>query len=176
MGNRVHRHHATGKWWLDAPHHKNTKAWAGAAIKVELPPEVAELLEHHLKWGHRTLTFQLEDVAPTLFVNTSTGLPLKDQEVSQLWSKTVLHGTGVHFGPQMCRSIFVSGTRDAGMATPEGMAMIMGNSMQVWDSVYDKNFSTRQAQTAMDTMPSWRAAMLARATMVPKHGEAPHVA
>jgi hypothetical protein len=54
------------------------------AIKFQLPQEVAELLEHHLTWGHRSLTGMVEVVAPTLFVNTSTGMPMKDQEISQV--------------------------------------------------------------------------------------------
>lgn len=163
LGNRVHKHPTTGIWWLDIPHHKNTKAWKGASLKFELPTEVAQLLEHHITWGHSTLTGHTEQYAPNLFVNTTTGLPLKDQEVSQVWSKTVLEGSGVHFGPQLCRSIFVSGTRDAGLPSPAGMAMIMGNSQAVWDSVYDRHFNTREAQAAMQLMPAWRHKMLQQA-------------
>lgn len=132
-------------------------------IRFKLPVEVAELLQHHLAWGHKALTGMLEQVAPTLFVNTTTGHPLKDQEVSQVWSKTVLDGTGVHFGPQLCRSIFVSTIRDHGLPTPPGMAMIMGNSMAVWDKVYDKHFNTRHAHEALEGMPNWRAHMLREA-------------
>lgn len=163
LGNRVFRHTTTGKWHLEVPHHKNSRAWQGAAIRVQLPPEVEELLQHHLTWGHRCLTIIAEDVQPTMFVNISTGAPLKDQEVSKVWSKTVLEGTGVHFGPQRCRSIFVTGTRDQGLPTPNGMAMLMGNSQAVWDSVYDKHFNTREAGVAMASMPSWRLKMLQEA-------------
>ena len=175
QGNRVHKHPATGSWWLRAPHHKGTKAWGGAAIKVQLPTEVAELLQHHLDWGMQTIAGLLQQTAagpdpplqPTLFFNTSTGQPLKPQEVSQLWSRTVLGGSGVHFGPQLCRSIFVVGTRDtlgaaaAAAGTEAGMAMAMGNSQAVWDSVYDRHFNSRQADQAMAAMPGWRHAMLA---------------
>lgn len=164
LGNRVHRHPSTGTWWLEIPHHKNTKAWNGVSLKFELPTEVAELLDHHITWAHSTLTGLTEQFAPNLFVNTTTGLPLKDQEVSQVWSKTVLEGSGVHFGPQLCRSIFVSGTRDAGLPNPSGMAMIMGNSQAVWDSVYDRHFNTREAQAALQLMPAWRQQMLAQAS------------
>jgi hypothetical protein len=163
QGNRVFRHLTSSKWWLDVPHHKNTKAWNGVSLKFELPNEVAELLEHHVTWGHTTLTGHTEHFAPNLFVNTTTGLPLKDQEVSQVWSKTVLDGSGVHFGPQVCRSIFVSGTRDAGLPSQAGMAMIMGNSQSVWDTVYDRHFNTREAQAAMQSMPEWRHKMLVQA-------------
>ena len=165
LGNRVFRHHTTGTWWIDVPHHKNTKAWKGTAIKFELPSEVAELMTHHLAWGFRALTNKLDEVAPTIFVNTSTGMPMKDQEVSQYWHKTVLEGSGVKFGPQLCRSIFVSGARDFGLArkSATGMAMIMGNSQDVWDSVYDRHFNSRDAATAMAQMPALRRQMLASA-------------
>ncbi|KAI8471902.1 MAG: hypothetical protein J3K34DRAFT_392575, partial [Monoraphidium minutum] len=163
LATMVFRHTTTGKWHLEVPHHKNSRAWQGAAIRVQLPPEVEELLQHHLTWGHRCLTIIAEDVQPTMFVNISTGAPLKDQEVSKVWSKTVLEGTGVHFGPQRCKSIFVTGTRDQGLPTPNGMAMLMGNSQAVWDSVYDKHFNTREAGVAMASMPSWRLKMLQEA-------------
>lgn len=145
------------------PHHKNTRAWNGVAIKFQLPQEVAELLEHHLTWGHRSLTGMVEVVAPTLFVNTSTGMPMKDQEISQVWSKTVLEGTGVHFGPQLCRSIFASSTRDISIPNTTGMAMIMGTSQAVWDSVYDRHFNSREAQAALDQMPALRQKLLEEA-------------
>ena len=169
LGNRVFRHHTYGSWWLDIPHHKNTKAWKGAAIKFELPGEVAELMQHHLTWGLRALTGMLEEVAPTIFVNTNTGMPLKDQEVSQYWQKTVLEGSGVKFGPQLCRSIFVSGARDLGLApdSAAGMAMIMGNSQSVWDSVYDRHFNSRDATAAMAAMPALRKQMLHSAAGLP---------
>lgn len=168
LGNRIFRHPTTGKWWLDVPHHKNSKAWNGTAIKFQLPVEVAELMEHHLTWAHRSLTGHLDVVAPTIFVNTTTGLPMKDQEVSKVWSKTVLDGTGLHFGPQMCRSIFVSGARDMGASNSDGMAMIMGNGQEVWDRIYDRHFNTREAHAALAQMPGLRQQMLEQAkTQVP---------
>jgi hypothetical protein len=171
QGNRVHRHPTSGRWWLDVPHHKNTKAWGGSSLKFELPNEVAQLLEHHVTWAHSTLVGHTEQYAPNIFINTTTGMPLKDQEISQLWSKTVLEGTGIHFGPQVCRSIFVSGTRDAALPNPPGMAMIMGNSQAVWDSVYDRHFNTREAHAALDLMPRWRQQMLAKAKGPPTAAE-----
>lgn len=157
-GNRVFKHN--GAWVLEAPHHKTSRSWQGKAIKVKLPSEVAELLQHHIDWGKAILTSMHEQVAPTLFVNTSTGAPLKPQEVAKVWSNTVLQGTGIKFGPQMCRSIFVVGTRDRGLPESPGLAMVMGNSQAVWDSVYDRHFNTRQVQEAMDGMPAWRERML----------------
>ena len=171
QGNRVYRHPTSNKWWLDAPHHKNTKVWNGASLKFELPHEVAQLLEHHATWGHRTLTGHCEEFAPNMFVNTTTGQPLKDQELSQVWSKTVLDGSGVHFGPQVCRSIFVSATRDSGMPSPPGLAMIMGNSQAVWDSIYDRHFNTREAHAALELMPAWRQQMLHQAQQLENAAE-----
>ena len=164
-GNRVHPHPVSGRWLLDIHHHKNTRVWHGKAIKIKLPVEVAELLQHHLTWAKAQLTgMHDEQVPPTLFVNTSTGAPLKPQEVAKVWSKTVLQGSGVHFGPHLCRSIFVVGNRDRGLPDSPGMAMLMGNSQAVWDSVYDRHFNNRQADAAMHAMQDWRAGMLSEFT------------
>lgn len=126
-------------------------------------------MTHHLQWGHRQLTRCVEgDVAPSLFVNKSTGLPLKPQEVGKLWSDTVLEGSGVHFSPHMCRSIFVCGTKDLNMPMKEGMSMVMGSShATICGAIYDKHFNNRQAQEAMDAMPLWRATMLKEARNTP---------
>lgn len=104
-----------------------------------------------------------DELDPTLFVNPTTGKPLKAQEVSALWSRAVLDGSGVHFGPHMCRSIYVVGSRDRGMPELPGAAMIMGNSQSVWDTSYDRHFNKRQAAEAMAAMPAWRDRMLAEA-------------
>ena len=103
-----------------------------------------------------------------MFVNTTTGMPMKEQEVSQVWSKTVLQGTGVHFGPQMCRSIFASSTHDLGVSNTKGMAMIMGTSQNVWDNVYDKHFDSREAHEAMSQMPPIRKQLLEMAQVPPR--------
>jgi hypothetical protein len=149
---------------LDVPHHKNSKRWRGAAIKLELPAEVACLLDAHISWGHRLLTMCSDEVMPTLFVNTGTGAPLKAQELSKVWSKTVLEGTGLHFGPHMLRSIYVCGTKDQGLPIQPGMAMVMGSSQEtIWERIYDKNFNNREVEAAMASMPAWRQAMLEKA-------------
>lgn len=164
QGNRVFRDTTTGVWQLHAPHHKNTRRWQGVAIKLQLPQEVGVLLDHHLSWGLQTLT-RCTEAPPYLLANPSTGKPLKPQEVSTLWKSTVLEGTGISFGPQLCRSIFVVGTRDMQMADMlgPGAAMAMGNSEDVWDSVYDRHFNTRQVGEALAAMPAWRQQMLAAA-------------
>ena len=41
--------------------------------------------------------------------------------------------------------------------------MVMGNSERAWEESYDLHFQTRDAQAAVDAMPQWREAMLARA-------------
>jgi hypothetical protein len=154
--------HPPGTWMLDIPHHKNTKRWSGVAINLSLPKEVADLMEHHIVWGHNALTMCVEDPAPTLFVNKATGNALKAQEAPKLWKTTVLKGTGVDFAPHMCRSIFVVGTKDMGMPIKSGMAMVMGSSQKtVWESIYDKHFNKREVGEAMEHMPSWRKTMLA---------------
>lgn len=160
-GNRVYKYGAN--WKLEAPHHKNTKRWQGTAIKLDLPSELGQLLDHHTGWGLNTLTRTAgSKLQPYLFCNSNTGQPLKPQEVSMVWQQAVLEGTGIKFSPQLCRSIFVVGTRDRqlGGMLGSGAAMAMGNSEKVWDSVYDRHFNARQVRDAMAAMPAWRQRML----------------
>ena len=145
-------------WCMHVPHHKNTRKWNGQPIKVQLPDEVAQLLRHHVDWGHTLLTRVTK--TPNVFVNVSTGAPMKPQEMSEVWSQTVLEGTGVHFGPHTCRSIHVVGTKDLGLQMHPGHAMVMGSSFEtIWERIYDKKFNDRQVEAAMAEMPQWREAM-----------------
>ena len=119
--------------------------------------------------GHTVVTRckGLDEVKPFVFVNPSTSQPLKAAEVSRLWCRTVLHRYNVHFGPQMCRSIFVHERRGGERAVgpdDEEAAMLMGHSVKAWDKTYDKNFQPRRAQAAVDNMDGWRDAMIARAS------------
>jgi hypothetical protein len=162
---------------MDVPHHKNTRRWGGRPIRLKLPNEVAELLEHHVRWGHKMLTRVAGPLPTTLFLNVSTGAAIKPQEVSKVWSQTVLEGTGVHFGPQMCRSIHVVGTKDAGLEMHPGTAMVMGSSFEtIWERVYDKQFNDRQVEAALDDMPRWREAMRRRAAAAAPAPAAPAAA
>jgi hypothetical protein len=99
---------------LNAPHHKNSIKWAGKSITVTLPEEVGVLMGHHVGWGHDLLTRCADDWTPSMFINTGTGQAIKPQEVNRLWSRTVLEGSGKHFGPHQARSVFVSSMRDTG--------------------------------------------------------------
>jgi hypothetical protein len=166
-GNSVSRDRA-GKWHLYWPHHKCSKHWGGDAIRVQLPEEMGQLLGHHCSWGHAALTRGMDSSGGgrcvTLFLNTSTGQPLKDTEVAPLFSKTVLQGTGCHFGAQRCRSIFVDSRRgaDGGAPGPDGAsaAAVMGHSLRVWDQAYDRRLRHRAAQQAVQGVGVWRQALL----------------
>ena len=175
QGNRVYKDPSTALWHMDLPHHKNSRRWSGAGINVPVPLDLVGLLEFHVKVGHGALSMIEADdgrAVRALFLNVrKCDQALGESDMAKVFTRTVLQGTGVRFGPQMCRSIFVVGTRDMqhqqGVgegALGDGAAMVMGNSQQVWDSVYDRHFNTRQAREAMDAMPMWRQQMLAAAS------------
>ena len=50
----------------------------------------------------------------------------------------------------------VAGPSDA------GAAMTMGNSLEMWDKVYDENFKAREVQAAVDAMDQWRAGLVGK--------------
>ena len=50
----------------------------------------------------------------------------------------------------------VAGPSDA------GAAMTMGNSLEMWDRVYDTNFKAREVQAAVDAMDQWRAGLVGK--------------
>jgi len=198
-GNRVFKDTASGRWRLEVVHHKNSPRWGGSsAIRVWLPPELFDLLDYHTSRGYSLLMRGMErgdaqqPAAPkSLFISLANARPLLPQEVSQLFTAVVLEGSGCKFGPQVCRSIYVAGSRDmqAGAApaaaaaaaagsshqasTGPGAAMVMGNSLQVWDRVYDRHFDQRQAEEALASFPAWREAMQAAAAAAVESSAAP---
>jgi len=195
LGNRVHQNPTNGKWMLDVVHHKNSSRWGGnCGIRVELPVDLGELLQYHTSRGQPLLLEQVTDVPgmaaqSSLFLNTSQARPLLMQEASTLFSTVVLEGSGCHFGPQTCRSIYVVGSRDLAHSMPSstsssaapcaactqpsfigpGAAMVMGNKLDVWNSVYDRHFPQRQASEAMRDMEGWRRGMLQQASQMLAH-------
>jgi hypothetical protein len=164
-GNRFERQGS--KLLLVLPHHKNTKHWGGAAIRVALPQPLVQVLLAWFDWGHAVAT-QCDEEQPFAFISLATGLQLKPEAMAKTWAGIVLEGTGFHFGPQRCRSIFVQerrlrlGERAPG-PSDAAAAMIMGHSLTAWDRHYDRQFCSTAAQEAVDTMDSWREAMLQRA-------------
>lgn len=153
--------------WCDIPHHKVSRAWGGQHITFRLPAELTELLTIYLEWAHTSLTLGVcdNDLSPTVFVNTTTGQPLKPQEVSQLFQRVVLKGTDCRFGVQMLRSIFVVDRRTDG-TTPgpdeEAAAAVMGHNVAMWDMCYDKGGKARLAQQGVNGMDSYRTELLRR--------------
>jgi hypothetical protein len=131
------------------------------------------LISYHTLRGHSLLLGSCKGGGTaagrtSFFINLSTGRPLKPEEPSNLFTKEVLQGTGCKFGPQTCRSIYVCGSRDmqrqqqqaSSSSTSRGAAMVMGNGLEVWDSVYDRFFHHRHACEAMQGMAAWRQGML----------------
>jgi hypothetical protein len=165
-----------------APHHKtNTLSKDVKPISFTLPADLQPLLKQHLLtglakvWEPWACTVEdeedvsegdMEQLPPTVFIWASTGKQIMPQQVSKVWTRVVLP-PGFAFGPQRARAAFCTLVREdavqAGLPFEEGAAaQVMGNSLQVWDMVYDRHHRQRQAQAAVDYLAEWRATMLAQ--------------
>jgi len=175
-----------GKLRLVAPHHKTSKTARERQISFTLPNDLQPLFSYHIQAGLGKLwePFSFEDyddevgmeLPPTVFISSSTGKPLLPQQVSQVWNKVVLP-EGVRFGPQTARAAFCTLVRGHSTATgqpppfeEDAAAHVMGNSLRMWDMVYDREHKQRAAQAAIDNLAQWRHAVLAAVT--PPHSEA----
>lgn len=69
------------------------------------------------------------------------------------------------FGPQRARGIFVTAARDKqlGELDERAAAAVMGNSLGVWEQVYDKNRVARAAAQNVAALAKWRQQVLAAA-------------
>lgn len=174
-GNRVTYVHSQDErvgLKLEAMHHKTSKhAHSSKPLSVPLPWEVYLLLEAIITRCRRVIVAALPAkdrllVTPHLFLWPSTGKPVKAQQVSQLFKQMVMPEMVVKFGPQWCRTIFVgercsSSRVDVGMSD-EAAARVMGTSLRVWETEYDKFKAARQIAEVQKAMPGWRKELLAK--------------
>ena len=158
---------------LVAPHHKTSKNAKERLISLVLPSELQPMFKYHIRSGlgqiWEPFSFEADDddegmeLPPTVFISSSTGKALLAQQVSQIWSRVVLPAS-VSFGPQTARSAFCTLVRQGGQPMDEDAAAhVMGNSLQMWDMVYDRQYKERKAQAAVDSLAEWRQAVLAEA-------------
>jgi len=152
------------KYRLVAPHHKNERH-SGNPLEIDLPRELCVLLDYHLSYGMDLVMggrYSPED-QPFVFVKGSTLKQLVAQQVSQIWCARVLPPR-FRFGPQTARSVFVTGMRDDSLPRPdfteEAAAEAMGNSLEVWEKVYDKLQRTRAVQDSIGHLAKWRESLV----------------
>jgi hypothetical protein len=156
-----------------APHHKTSKTAKERLISLVLPSELQPMFKYHIRSGlgqiWEPFSFEAEDddegmeLPSTVFISSTTGKPLLPQQVSQIWSRVVLPA-GVSFGPQTARSAFCTLSRQGGQPMDEdAAAQVMGNSLQMWDLVYDRQYRERKAQAAVNSLAEWRHVVLAEA-------------
>ena len=164
-----------GQLRLVAPHHKTSNHAKERAISFTLPADLLPLYSYHLQAGlgkvwelHTHVVDDEVELPPSVFINPNTCKQLVPQQVSQVWSRVVLPD-GFAFGPQTARAAFTTLVREdarlTGVSAPfveSAAAEVMGNSLVVWDGVYDRLLKCRQAQEAINTMTQWRQGVLAR--------------
>lgn len=148
---------------LRLPHHKVAGKWGGKPIQFLFPGELEQLVAFHITWGRETLLPSSMQGTPNLFVSPTNGIPFSESNWCQHWHKLMNQLVGYSVSPQKFRRIFVNDRRqhqEREGPTDKGAAMVMGNSVEQWDKVYDVHFSNREAQTAVDAMGCWRKALL----------------
>jgi hypothetical protein len=152
---------------LVAPHHKVSRYWGRGPIDCELPPELADLYQAHYKGGWE-LVVQLaqSDKADSryFFLQAHKGQQLLPQQASQIFAKVVLPASS-RFGAQKARGIFVTAARDKqlGELDEGAAAVVMGNSLSVWEQVYDRSRVSRSAAKNVAALAQWRQGVLAAA-------------
>jgi hypothetical protein len=83
--------------------------------------------------------------------------------MSLFWKKTVMPA-GVSLPPRDARHVHVTGVRVAAAARAaagpadfeEGGTYGMGNSIDMWNKVYDKDYKDRQVQSTIEHLRQWR--------------------
>ena len=151
---------------IKLPHHKNARKWGKAVIEFDLPPDLAQLMHTYLGAPRKALLdhhLLIGDTCPYVFMDMH-GRGFGDAAVlSVYWQNWLVSRGGVPMNPSMCRQVFVderqSNSAAAGPSN-QGAAMVMGHSVKQWDKWYDMRYHPRMAQNAVDSMQSWRAAML----------------
>lgn len=150
---------------LVAPHHKSGKHVSSQPIDCVLPAELSTLMLFHLHKGRQLLvqSYVAEGLQePTTVFITEQGTSCTAAEVSQVWRDTVLP-PGYNFGPQTARGAFVTLARgDDCFVEPAGAAAVMGHSLNMWDTVYDKQARQKGVQAAVDGLADWRKKVVAQ--------------
>lgn len=150
---------------FELPHHKNEKAWGRGGIDFALPPEFAQLMYTFLGLPHQKLCSWhnfIEADCPFVFMSNA-GKGFDNATFSTYWTKWLVAHNACAMPPSFCRQVFVAERRgDARVAGPsdEGASLIMGNSVAQWDKWYDLQLQSRIGQAAVDSMQSWRQALL----------------
>jgi len=167
-GNRLERVQGSTDLRLVAPHHKNSNRAKAQEISYLLPHEMTSMLEHHIRSGlpvvqsvgrrHRRQQQQLGGV----FI-TQGGGPVHPNNMSLIWKKTVMPA-GVSLPPRDAWHVHVTGFRAAAAARAaagpadfeEGGTYGMGNSLDMWNKVYDRDYKDRQVQSTIEHLRQWR--------------------
>jgi hypothetical protein len=157
---------------LVAPHHKNSTRPRAEAITYTVPEELACLLRFTLQVGRRVVcgsTLQQQQ-HPWLFCQPG-GKQMQPTQLASTWTSTVLP-PGITMPPQRARSAFVTlyrsvegGEQQLGQQQQQqqqqAVAAAMGNSVGVWDTVYDRLVGQRHVQAAINSLKGWREQVLA---------------
>jgi len=161
---------------IKLPHHKNARKWGQTCIEIAVPSDLAELLHAYLGAPRTALLahHRVDDSScPYVFMDMR-GRGFGDAVFTLYWQNWLVKHGAVPMNPSTCRQVFVH-ERQSSNAAPgpsnQGAAWVMGHSVQQWHKWTDMHYHPGLAQSAVDAMQSWRAAMLQ--TSVPTASETP---
>ena len=136
-----------------APHHK-TERRGFSAISFDLPEGIfTKLLLLHIDHGHRILTQYTGDYMPFLF-STRMGKQFSACNFTQYWGILMKSAKDIpYFPPSLARTSFVDSYTSVFGEEPEaweGAATVMGNTVKMWNEMYNPLKRGREAQAAVD--------------------------
>lgn len=136
-----------------APHHK-TERKGFSAITFTLPEGIfTKLLLLHIDYGHKLLTQFTGDHMPFLFA-TKSGKQFSAANFTQYWGILMKSAKDIpYFPPSLARTSFVDSYTSLFGEEPdawEGAATVMGNTVKMWNEMYNPLKRGREAQDAVD--------------------------
>ena len=159
-------------------HHKAEATWG--VVQFFLPADLAALLLVHMDKACKVLTHHLDVDHPFMFMNAE-GQPFADSgNFHHYWKALIDSWGGPRLGPHLLRHLFVTQRMlDQGASTPSledlGFAFAMGHGHEQWHKSYNLVSLQHSCQQAVDSMPAWRASMLAGRPSVSLVSHAPSV-
>ena len=164
VGNRVGVCLGSSRLSLVLSHHKAEATWG--TLEYRMPVDLSALLSLHTGRGWSLLRHHLGVDHPFMFMNAD-GQPFKDSSTFHYyWKALIASWGGPSLGPHLLRHVFVTQRMQSrGPSTPSqedlGFACAMGHAHEQWDTSYNLVSLQQKVQQAVDSMPAWRASMLA---------------
>ena len=162
-------------------HHKTERHRSSQPINALLPSSLVEAISPYVLhgWSQLVRLCSESEQRPQQLLLDDKARPLSASNLPPMWNRLLRrYNNGIfpsYFPITRLRHAFVGDIRSSGKgslpasATEEGMALIMGNSVQRWDATYDIERKRRLMQQGADGMAAWRADIMCRSGVATCH-------